>query len=92
MREMPRNDLYAYNARDSTMTNCQTIGTAPTPRTGHACALVSNVLIVWGGTENSTDPTSTVKETLDNSLYFLNLGAWFIAFYPVKTCYARVSK
>ncbi|KAF9566136.1 hypothetical protein CPC08DRAFT_720114 [Agrocybe pediades] len=74
VRERARNDVYVYNTNNSTLNLCETNGTVPSPRTGHACALVSNVLIVWGGTESSVDPaTTSTKEKLDNTLYFLNL-------------------
>lgn len=48
----------------------QTGGEIPSPRVGHASALVSNVLIVWGG--DTKDPGSTEKQ--DDGLYLLNLG------------------
>jgi hypothetical protein len=49
----------------------QTAGEIPSPRVGHASALVSNVLIIWGG-DTKIDPN--VKEKQDDSLYLLNLG------------------
>ncbi|KAF8211579.1 hypothetical protein K438DRAFT_1568813, partial [Mycena galopus ATCC 62051] len=47
-------------------------GDGPSPRVGHASALVSNVLIVWGG-DTKTDPKSKPTDTQDDSLYLLNL-------------------
>ncbi|KAF9455255.1 galactose oxidase, partial [Collybia nuda] len=48
----------------------QTGGEIPSARVGHASALVSNVLIVWGG-DTKTDPK--LKEKQDDGLYLLNL-------------------
>ncbi|KAG6832512.1 hypothetical protein H0H92_000141 [Tricholoma furcatifolium] len=70
VRELPRNDLYLFSTRDNSATLVQTIGEIPSPRVGHASALVSNVLIVWGG-DTREDLNAKVK--LDDGLYLLNL-------------------
>ncbi|KAF4577500.1 Negative regulator of mitotic exit [Pleurotus pulmonarius] len=61
----------------------ETGGAIPSPRVGHAGAIISSVLIVWGGktaTEQtpesesqSTLPTPPNQETSDDGLYLLNL-------------------
>ncbi|KAG6821366.1 hypothetical protein H0H93_014163 [Arthromyces matolae] len=70
VREVPRNDLYLFSTRDNSATLLQTSGEIPGPRVGHASALVSNVLIVWGG---DTKSDSNSKEKQDDGLYLLNL-------------------
>lgn len=75
VREAARNDLYLFSSRDLSATLLQTAGELPSPRVGHASALVSSVLIVWGGdtkTDSAADPTA--KQ--DDGLYLLNLGVW----------------
>ena len=73
MREAARNDLYVFSTRDITAMLYQTAGEIPSPRVGHASALVSNVLIVWGG-DTKTDPMSKPTDKQDDALYLLNLG------------------
>jgi hypothetical protein len=52
----------------------QTTGEIPSPRVGHASAVVSNVLIVWGG-DTKTDPKLGPQSgAQDDGLYLLNLG------------------
>ena len=72
--ETDRNDLYSFSTRDTTFTLLQTAGDLPSGRVGHACALVSNVLIVWGGNAKD-DLKSQSTDEQDNALYLLNLGA-----------------
>ncbi|KAJ7706377.1 hypothetical protein B0H17DRAFT_1156675 [Mycena rosella] len=72
VRESARNDLYLFSSRDQSATLLQTAGEGPSPRVGHASALVSNVLIVWGG-DTKTDPKSKPTDKQDDSLYLLNL-------------------
>jgi len=72
VRETARNDVYVLSSHNNTTSLIQTTGMAPTPRMGHASALVSNVLIVWGGDTN-TDPTLPAAK-IDNGLYLLNLS------------------
>ncbi|KZT18428.1 galactose oxidase [Neolentinus lepideus HHB14362 ss-1] len=50
----------------------QTGGEVPSPQVGHASALVSNVLIVWGG-DMKTDSKARLTDKLDDGLYLLNL-------------------
>lgn len=73
VNDVPRNDLYSFNTRELSVTLLQTAGEVPSPRVGHASALVSSVLIVWGGiTKSSESPGSS--DTQDDGLYLLNLG------------------
>ncbi|CAL1695133.1 unnamed protein product [Somion occarium] len=71
VRETVRNDLYIFSSRDLSATLLQTAGEIPTPRVGHACAIVGGVLIVWGG---DTKASNKPGEKQDDSLYLLNLG------------------
>jgi hypothetical protein len=73
VREAARNDLYLFSTRDLSATLVQTAGEIPSPRIGHASAIVSSVLIVWGG-DTKTDPMSDPTEKQDDGLYLLNLG------------------
>lgn len=75
MRESARNDLYLFSTRDLSATLLQTAGEVPSSRVGHASALVSNVLIVWGG-DTKTDPKSKPSDKQDDGLYLLNLGVY----------------
>ncbi|KIY51211.1 hypothetical protein FISHEDRAFT_37425, partial [Fistulina hepatica ATCC 64428] len=70
VRDTPMNDLFVLNSRELSATLVQTAGDVPSPRVGHASALVSNVLIVWGG-----DTRQNVNEKQDDGLYLLNIGA-----------------
>lgn len=72
VRETARNDLYLFSTRDLSATLVQTGGETPSPRVGHASAIVSSVLIVWGG-DTKTDPLSDQSEKQDDGLYLLNL-------------------
>ena len=72
VRDKMRNDLYSFSARDLSASLVQTLGEIPSPRVGHASALVSSVLIVWGG-DTKSDPNATNDEQ-DEGLYLLNLG------------------
>ncbi|KAF9076091.1 hypothetical protein BDP27DRAFT_1284823 [Rhodocollybia butyracea] len=71
VREAARNDLYLVHARELSATLIQTGGEIPSPRVGHASAIVSNVLIVWGG-DTKTDPKMR-QDKQDDGLYLLNL-------------------
>lgn len=79
VKENIRNDLYAFSSNNVSATLTETFGDAPPPRVGHASALVSSVLIVWGG-----DTKTTEAEVQDKNLYLLNLGA--------SDCIARVCR
>lgn len=61
------NSLYHLSRRDLSLTLLETRGDIPSPRREHASALVGNMMIVWGG-RDETD------ELLDNGLYLLNIG------------------
>jgi hypothetical protein len=69
VRESVRNDLYSFATRDLSATLIQTTGEIPPPRVGHASALVSSVLIIWGGDTKQRD-----SDKQDEGLYLLNLG------------------
>lgn len=71
VRESARNDVYLFSTRDNSACLLQTTGVIPSPRMGHASALVGDALIVWGGDTN-TDPKSQIDKH-DNGLYLLNL-------------------
>jgi hypothetical protein len=73
VHESARNDLYVFSTRDLSATLLQTSGEVPSPRVGHAGALVSSVLLVWGGDTN-TGGQDAPNESQDDSLYLLNLG------------------
>jgi hypothetical protein len=73
-----RNDLYLFSTRDLSATLVQTAGEIPSPRVGHKAAIVSNVLIVWGGETKSDRRVKPEKE--DDGLYLLNLGAFVLLF------------
>ena len=73
VRESARNDLYLFSAREYSATLLQTGGEIPSPRVGHASAIVSNVLIVWGG-DTKTDVKARMNEKQDDGIYLLNLG------------------
>jgi hypothetical protein len=77
VRETARNDLYLFSTRDLSATLVQTGGEIPSPRVGHASAIVSSVLIIWGG-DTKTDPSSDQSEKQDDGLYLLNLGAFIL--------------
>ncbi|KIJ21929.1 hypothetical protein PAXINDRAFT_165264 [Paxillus involutus ATCC 200175] len=72
VRETACNDLYLFSTRDLSATLVHTAGELPSPRVGHASAIVSSVLIVWGG-DTKTDPMSNPAEKQDDGLYLLNL-------------------
>ncbi|KAF8640758.1 hypothetical protein AX17_000408 [Amanita inopinata Kibby_2008] len=72
VRDTARNDLYLFSTRDNSATLLQTAGEIPSPRVGHASALVSNVLIVWGG-DTKADSKARPTDKEDDGLYLLNL-------------------
>jgi hypothetical protein len=63
-----QNDVYLISTRELSATMLQTTGEIPSPRVGHASALVGSVLIVWGG-----DTKTNNKSNTDDGLYLLNL-------------------
>ncbi|KAI0080361.1 hypothetical protein K474DRAFT_1658082 [Panus rudis PR-1116 ss-1] len=73
VRESVRNDLYLFTARDLSATLLQTTGEIPSPRVGHASAIVGSVLIVWGG-DTKTNGRAPPAEKQDDGLYLLNLA------------------
>jgi hypothetical protein len=80
VREAAQNDLYQFSTRDLSATLVQTSGEIPSPRVGHACALVSSVLIIWGG-DTKTDSKTRLTDKQDDGLYLLNLSQP-ICFWP----------
>lgn len=79
VRDTVRNDLYLFSTRDLSATLLQTAGEIPSPRVGHASALVGSVLIVWGG-DTKTNSKAKPADKQDDGLYLLNLGAFAFAF------------
>jgi hypothetical protein len=73
VHDSARNDLYVFSTRELSGTLLQTSGEIPSPRVGHAGALVSSVLLIWGGDTN-TGGQEVPTEPQDDSLYLLNLG------------------
>ncbi|KAG1744290.1 kinase-like domain-containing protein [Suillus lakei] len=78
VRKTARNDLYLFSTHDLSMTLVRTRGEIPSPRVGHASAIIGNVLIVWGG-DTKTGPLSDQSEKQDDGLYLLDLvlREWF---------------
>jgi hypothetical protein len=74
VRDTVRNDLYQFSTRELAAKLMQTGGEIPSPRVGHAAAVVSSVLIVWGG-DTKTDSNAKPTDKQDDGLYLLNLGA-----------------
>ncbi|TFK30826.1 hypothetical protein FA15DRAFT_579721 [Coprinopsis marcescibilis] len=85
VRESPKNDLYVIQSKDNSAQLVQTAGEPPSPRVGHACALVSQVLIVWGGDTKmdggAPAPPAPARlggarlgDKLDDALYLLNIS------------------
>ena len=72
-QDQVRNDLYLFSTSALSATLLHTMGAIPSPRVGHASALVGSVLIVWGGV---TKGNSKAKpgEKQDDGLYLLNLS------------------
>ena len=62
------NDLYVFSTRNFSTTPLQTSGEVPSPRYAHHAVLTSTILLIWGGTTDSTDQND------DDSFYLLNLG------------------
>ncbi|KAJ8488304.1 hypothetical protein ONZ45_g14004 [Pleurotus djamor] len=73
VHELPRNDLYLFSTTNLSATLLQTGGEIPSPRVGHASALVSSVLIVWGG-DTKADSKSKPTDPQDDGLYLLNIN------------------
>lgn len=72
VEDTPRNDLYLISADNRYTTRVRTTGEIPSPRVGHASAVVGSVLIVWGG-ETSGISRARYGVEQDNGLYLLNL-------------------
>lgn len=82
VREKAKNDLYLFSARDFSATLLHTGGETPSPRVGHASAIVSNVLIVWGG-DTKTEMNARPTDKQDDGIYLLNLGAFYPRVYGI---------
>jgi hypothetical protein len=74
VKESILNDLYQFNCRDLAARYIQTGGEIPSPRVGHAAAIVSSVLIVWGGDTSGGSADPPANHVHDDGLYLLNLG------------------
>lgn len=72
MGEVLTNDVYVLSTRNLSVKLLHTSSERPPPRVGHACALLSSVLIVWGG-DTRADLGQMELDCLDNGLYLLNL-------------------
>jgi len=72
------NDLYVFSTRDLSVTCLKTSGDVPSPRFGHAGALIGDDLLIWGGVGvTNTGDKGELREQgphHDDSLYLLNLG------------------
>jgi hypothetical protein len=78
------NDMYIFSTGDLSATLLQTSGDVPSPRVGHAGALVNDVLLIWGGDTNvGRREPEVLNGPRDDSLYLLNLGTLDLFF--VKT-------
>ena len=73
VREQVRNDVYLISTRELSATMLQTTGEIPSPRVGHASALVGSVLIVWGGDTKTSSTQLNPSDSHDDGLYLLNL-------------------
>ena len=89
VRDTVRNDLYLFSTRDLSATLLQTAGEVPSPRVGHASALVGSVLIVWGG-DTKTNSKAKPGDKQDDGLYLLNLGM-YICGSPLRSWIDRKS-
>jgi acid phosphatase family membrane protein YuiD len=65
--------IYVFSTRELSATLLQTSGEIPSPHVGHAGALISSVLFIWGGDTN-TGGQEVPTEPQGDSLYLLNLG------------------
>ncbi|GJJ09848.1 hypothetical protein Clacol_004072 [Clathrus columnatus] len=74
VRDTVVSDMYLIASRDLTATLVETMGDLPPPRVGHASALVSTVIIVWGG-DTKQDGQADPEEPHDNSLYLFNTAS-----------------
>lgn len=68
VREKTANDLYALDCNDFSTAQVMAVGELPSPRVGHASALVRSVLIVWGG-----DTKDQATDEQDEALYLFNI-------------------
>ena len=71
------NDLYVISTRDFSTTLLQANGDVPGPRCAHHAVLTGTLLLIWGGSTDSTEQND------DDSFYLLNLGT--SALFHVKT-------
>lgn len=69
------NDVYAVSIRDGRTRLIETTGDIPDPRFGHACIIIGNMLLIWGG-DTRHAKNAHERVVLDNSLYCLNLGEY----------------
>lgn len=67
------NELFCISSRDQSVCLMQVKGDIPSPRIGHASALINGILIVWGG-DTQTDGQAYAGGDLDDGLYLLNLS------------------
>lgn len=66
--ESARSDLFVIDCERFEAVPVQATGQVPFPRVGHACALLKQVLIVWGG-----DTKQREEDEQDEALYLFNI-------------------
>ena len=77
-----RNDLYVFSMRNRSVTFLKTSGEVPSPRGILASVLVSNILLIFGGTNMDVDNRGFFIGPYDDSLYLLSLG--MLNFFDIK--------
>ena len=77
-----RNDLYVFSMRNRSVTFLKTSGEVPSPRGILASVLVSNVLLIFGGTNMDVDNRGFFIGPYDDSLYLLSLS--MLNFFDIK--------
>ncbi|KAH9948169.1 hypothetical protein B0H21DRAFT_254574 [Amylocystis lapponica] len=66
-----QNDLYFLSMRDCSASLMTTTGSVPSPRFGHASALIGSVFLVWGG-DTRTHREADSGDVLDDGLYLFS--------------------
>lgn len=68
VREQAQNDLFIIDCETFTASLVPAMGQVPLARVGHACALLKQVLIVWGG-----DTKTSEEDDQDEAMYLFNI-------------------
>lgn len=74
-----KGDIWKIESSSLSCASVATVQEGPGPRVGHASLLVGNAFIVFGGDAKVDD-----NDTLDNTLYLLNICMWPLSF-PFST-------